>query len=76
MEAPRPAPVIRVFVLVAAIVCLGLTMCHAEKKATTPPANQAQPMQAQPTQAPAQQAQPANPPPTYFPATKSAGPIR
>jgi len=73
MEAPRPAPVIRVFVLVAAVVCLGLTMCHSEKKATNPPAN-AQPTQAQPTQP--QQAQPANPPPTYFPATKAAGPIR
>jgi hypothetical protein len=73
MEAPRPAPIIRVFVLVAAIVCLGLTMCHSEKKATTP-APQAQPTPTQP--APTQQAQPANPPPTYFPATKSAGPIR
>jgi hypothetical protein len=75
MEAPRPAPIVRVFVLVAAIVCLGLTMCHSDKKATTPaPQPQAQPTPTQPT--PTQQAQPANPPPTYFPATKSAGPIR
>lgn len=65
----RPRPIIRVCVLVAAIACLGLTMCHAEKTATTP-------QNVQPPAPTPQAQQPANPPPTYFPATKAAGPIR
>jgi hypothetical protein len=58
----RPAPAVRAIVLLAAITCLGLTMCHSERRASSPQANAAEPAQpdpAQPSVDPAQSAAPA-----------------
>jgi flagellar basal body L-ring protein FlgH len=79
----RPPLTLRVFVLIAAIACLGLAMC-AYSEHSKPPNPPAPPQQAQPQQAPPQQPQPQKPEegkmskekPRYFPATKAPGSFR
>jgi hypothetical protein len=78
---------IRVFVLIAAVACLGLAMCAyserskpVEKPVETKPAQLAQPQQQAP-QTPPQQKKPdegdmSKKKPTYFPATKAPGAFR
>ncbi len=70
---------IRVFVLIAAVACLGLAMCAyterakpAETQPANPPAQQAKPQQQ--TQQP-QKPKPEDKP-RYFPATKAPGSFR
>ena len=68
----RPSAPVRVFILVAAVACLGLAMCaHSQQPA--PATNTIQAPQAQTAQPP--DAAPAPPPakPTYFNATKAPG---
>lgn len=69
----RPSAPVRVFILVAAVACLGLAMCaHSQQPA--PAANTAQVPQAQAAQPPdAAPAPPPPPKPTYFNATKAPG---
>src|SRR5689334_15529 len=75
----RPARPWRIAVLLAAIACLGLTMCvrSEQKRAPAKPSAQnAAPAQAVPAEpVPAQTQKPAPPPPKpdYFPATKAPG---
>jgi len=86
----RPAPWIRVVVLIGAISCLALTMCHREQQAPRAPSNTTVPSTQVPTggSAPAPraadpagsgaspQAGPAEPRPEYFPATKAPASLR
>ena len=77
----RPPPAVRVAVLIAAVACLGLTMCaRTQKPPPNPPVQQhqqqAQPAKPQqpPPQAPAlEEGDMAKRKPTYFPATKAPG---
>jgi hypothetical protein len=75
LRAPRRP--VRIAILIAAIACLGLTMCvRSEQKHA--PAKPSPPAQAAPQQAPntpAQQQTPAKPErdPRYFNATKAPG---
>lgn len=74
----RPPAPLRVFILIAAVACLGLAMC-AHSQPPRAPANTAQPQP--PPQAPAQTQAPAdaaapppqaaNPRPEYFAPTKA-----
>ena len=65
MEDRRPPRLVRLFVLVFAIACLGLAMCAHSAK---PPAPSNKSAATSPDAAP-------EPPREYFPATKAAGPI-
>jgi hypothetical protein len=75
LRPPRPW---RIVILIAAVACLGLTMCvrSEQKRAPARPSvqNTAQPQA--PTESPQQAQKPAPPPPPrpdYFPATKAPG---
>jgi len=65
----RPPHGLRVAILVAAVACLGLTMCA--RTAKPPPANT--PAQQQPAKP--EEGKMAKQKPTYFPATKAPGGI-
>jgi len=79
----RPPPALRVAILVAAVACLGLTMCARNRPPLPPqqPQQQVQQPQQQQPQPPPQQTAPpaqeegnmAKQKPTYFPATKAPG---
>jgi hypothetical protein len=69
----RPPPGLRVAILVAAVACLGLTMCARTAKPPPPPANKPAQQQQQPAKP--EEGQMAKQKPTYFPATKAPGGI-
>ena len=72
----RPARLVRIVIVLAALSCLGLTMCvRSDRKAPSTPAPQNQ-QSTQPAAPPsrATQAKPERKP-EYFPATKAAGPL-
>jgi len=65
----RPPPGLRVAILVAAVACLGLTMCARTAKPPPPPPQQ------QKQAPPLEEGKMAKQKPTYFPATKAPGGI-
>lgn len=71
-----PRRPLRIAILLAAISCLGLTMCVRSEQKRAPAKPVVQPQGQVPEPAPAPPQQQANPPPAkpdYFPATKAPG---
>jgi hypothetical protein len=71
----RPSKPWRIAIVIAAVACLGLTMCvgSEQKRAPAKPAAQPATQAQEPAPPPPQSAQPPAPKPDYFPATKAPG---